>query len=134
MPFDRKTFKDKLQDVLGGALTHFYMVRLAEQNDQTKWVRHWTTEIDRLINMDTVRVLVSAIKGRWDKHKALAEALADVQAADAGYRRVAANYVKKVYRLKKMDDRLPAQAEQEFYDLVQQAAAETLTPDEDQHD
>ena len=30
MAFDRKTFKNKLQDILGGAITHFYMVKLAE--------------------------------------------------------------------------------------------------------
>src|SRR5438132_11211259 len=73
MAFDRKTFKDKLQDILGAALTHFYMVKLARLNSQTKWVQHWETELDRLVNMDAVRVLVSATKGRWDKERALAE-------------------------------------------------------------
>jgi hypothetical protein len=59
-------------------------------------------EIDRLIHMDTVRILVSEVKGNWDKTKALAESIRDVQAADSGYRRVAANYIAKVYQLKKI--------------------------------
>src|SRR5438445_3832140 len=89
----RKGFKDKLLETLGAALMHFYMVKLAEQNQQTKWVQHWRTEIDRLVNMDTVRVLISTTKGHWDRRKALGESLADVRTADSGYRRIAANYV-----------------------------------------
>jgi hypothetical protein len=104
------------------------MVKLATLNHQTKWVRHWQTEIDRLINMDTVRVLVSDIKGKWDKKKALAESLADVRAADRGYRRVAANYVAKVYKLKKINQQLPAGVDEPFYALVQQAAEAALSP------
>lgn len=126
MAFDRRTFKNKLQDILSTALTHYYMTKLAELNRQSKWVQHWKTEIDRLINMDTVRVLVSDIKGNWDKCKALAESLRDVQAADAGYRRVAANYVAKVYRLKRLDKELPVGIEGAFYQMVVEAAESVL--------
>jgi hypothetical protein len=130
MAFDRKTFKNRLQDILGGAITHFYMVKLAELNRQAKWVSHWRGELDRLINMDTVRILVSEIKGNWDKRKALGESLRDVQAADAGYRRVAANYIVKVYGLKKINRQLTAEVEAEFYSMVREAAERALTPDE----
>jgi hypothetical protein len=126
MAFDRKTFKDKLQDILGGALTHYYMVKLAELNEQTKWVQHWMSEVDRLINMDTVRFLVSRTKGKWDKRKALQESLDDVRAADSGYRKVAANYVARVYRLKKIDQDLPASVDEQFLAMVQQAAEDAL--------
>jgi hypothetical protein len=130
MAFDRKTFKDKLQDVLGGALTHYYMTRLAIHNKQSKWVRHWQNEIDRLIHMDMVRILVSHIKGTWDKRKALAESLADVRAADRGYRRVAANYVARVYSLKKVRQDLPDDVDADFYRMIQQAAEAALRPAE----
>lgn len=126
MAFDRNTFKDKLQDILGGALTHFYMVKLAELNGQTKWVQHWANEVDRLINMDAVRVMVSQTKGKWDKRKALHQSLADVQAADHGYRRVASNYVAKVYRLKKIKEDLLAGLEDQFLDMVQHAVDDSL--------
>ncbi|MCS6976562.1 MAG: hypothetical protein NZM31_06070 [Gemmatales bacterium] len=127
---DRKTFKNRLQDILGAALTHFYMVQLAQRNRQTKWVQHWNTEIDRLIHMDLVRILVSAINGgRWDKRKALAESLQDVQAADQGYRKVAANYIAKVYRLRKIEARLPQGMERSFYAAVQEAAEFAVQPD-----
>jgi hypothetical protein len=130
MAFDRKTFKNRLQDILGGAITHFYMVRLAELNRQSKWVSHWRGEIDRLVNMDTVRILVSEIKGNWDKRKALEESLRDVQAADAGYRRVAANYIGKVYNLKKLNRQLPAEVEVKFYSMVREAAERALRPED----
>jgi hypothetical protein len=129
MAFDRKTFKDKLLGVLSGAITHFYMVKLATQNRQTKWVQHWKTEIDRLVNLDTVTILVSEIKGHWDKGKALAESIRDVRSADSGYRRVAANYVARVYQLKKLRKDLPQGIEAEFYAMIEEAAERALSPD-----
>jgi len=126
MAFDRKTFRDKLLDILGGAITHYYMVKLAELNNQTKWVEHWNTEVDRLINMDTVRVLVTPIKGTWDKSRALQQSLQEVQGAEAGYRKVAANYVAKVYKLKKIKQDLAAGVENDFYKMVQLAAQSAL--------
>jgi hypothetical protein len=131
MAFDRKTFKDKLQDILGGAITHFYMVQLATLNKQSKWVKHWQSEVDRLINMDAVRVLVSRTKGNWDKRKALAESMADVAAADEAYRRTAANYVNKVYRLKKVNRKLPDDIQSDFYAAVESAAEHALDPTDD---
>jgi hypothetical protein len=129
MAFDRKTFKDRLQDILGGAITHFYMVKVAELNGETRWVQHWLTELDRLINMDVVRILVSQTKGKWDKRKALKESVADIRAADQGYRRVAANYVAKVYRLKKIRTELPGGMEKEFHDMLDAAVEHALRPD-----
>ena len=68
MAFNRQTFTDKLQFILSGALTHYYMVQLAQLNGQTKWVQHWKTEVDRLINFDTVQVLIANIKGLEGVH------------------------------------------------------------------
>lgn len=132
MAFDRKTFKDKLQDILGGALTHYYMIQLATLNKQTKWVKHWQAEVDRLINMDAVRVLVSRTKGSWDKRKALAASLQDVSAADEAYRRVAANYVSKVYGLKKINRNLPDDIQSDFFAAVELAADQALDPTENE--
>src|SRR3984893_12704957 len=119
MAFDRKPFRDKLRDILGGAITHYFMGELAELNGQTKWVHHWNTEVDRLVNMDTVRVLVTPIKGNWDKMRALQQSLQEVQGAEGGYRKIAANYVAKVYKLKRIKQDLVAEVEKEFYQMVQ---------------
>jgi hypothetical protein len=129
MAFNRQTFTDKLQFILSGALTHYYMVELARLNGQTKWVQHWKNEVERLINFDTVQVLVANIKGKWDKKKALEESLSDVRTADSGYRRIAANYVAKVYQLKKTKQNLPAGVEDEFYEMVHETAERALRPD-----
>lgn len=131
MAFDRKSFKNKLLGILGGAITHYYMVQFARLNKQSKWVQHWEGEVDRLVNMDFVVVAVSEIKGRWDKNKAIDETLADVAAADKRYRTVAANYVARVYKLKKVNKELPAAAEAAFFATVAQATTAALRPDED---
>jgi hypothetical protein len=126
MAFSRKTFKDRLLAVLSGAVTHFYMVELARRNNQTKWVQHWMNELDRLLNMDFIFMLVSEIRGRWDKRKALAETLEDLQAADRRYRTVAANYVARVYRLKKQRRDLPPELTNQFHRMVWEAAERGL--------
>jgi hypothetical protein len=128
MAYDRKGFKNKLLGTLSGAITHFYMVKFAERNGQTKWVEHWRTEIDRLVNMDLVVTLVSEIKGKWDKKRALEESLADVQAADRRYRTAAAHYVARVYSIKKLSKNLAPGVETEFFDLVRQAVESALSP------
>jgi hypothetical protein len=126
MAFDRKSFKNRLLGTLGGAITHYYMVKLAELNKQTKWVQHWNKEVDRLINMDLVVTVVSEIKGRWDKRKAIAECLADIKAADRRYRTVAANYVAKVYKLKKINKQLAAEVDRPFYETVHETVEAAL--------
>lgn len=126
MAFDRKTFKNKLLAILSGAITHFYMVQLAERNGKSKWVQHWKTEIDRLLNLDFVVVLVSETKGRWDKKKAVSETIADLATVDRRYRTVAANYVTKVYRLNKLDRHLPAELQDQFRSMIWEAVERGL--------
>ena len=130
MAYDRKTFKNKLLGTLSGAVTHFYMVQFAELNGQTKWVQHWKGEIDRLLNMEFVVTAITEIKGTWDKRKAIAETLADLAAADKRYRTAAANYVAKVYKLKKLKKDLPTGVEQEFHDMVHEATESALSSHE----
>ena len=126
MAYDRKTFKSRMLGVLSGALTHYYMIELAANNKQTKWVDHWSSELERLINLDLVTIVVTAIKGRWDKRKAVSETLADLASEDRSYRRIAANYVAKVYRLKKLDRQLPADVQDAFYAMVEESVARAL--------
>jgi len=131
MAFDRKTFKDKTLGILSGAITHFYMSKLAVANRQTKWVQHWQTEVDRLINMDFVVAILTEIKGKWDKQKAIGETLADVEAGKHRYRTAAINYVTKVYKLKKIKKDLPEDVDEEFLKLVRDAVDEALSPSVD---
>jgi len=130
MAYDRKTFKDRVLEKLGAALMHFYKVRLAELNRQTKWVDHWRAEVERLIYDEFETVLVHPIKGKWDRMRAVAEIVAELRAADSGYRTVAENAVKRNSRLRKANNRLSNAVENEFYNMVQEAANETLRIDE----
>jgi hypothetical protein len=128
MALDRKSFKSKVLGILGGAITHYYMVKLATLNRQTKWVQHWSSEVDRLINADFVIAVDTEIKGKWDKRKAITETLVYVAAGDHRYRTTAANYVAKVYKRKKINQDLPTGVEKSFYEMVQQATERALSP------
>ena len=129
MAFNRKSFKDRTLSILSGAITHFHMVQLAQLNHQSKWVQHWRSEIDRLVNMDFVVAILTEIKGKWDKRKAIQETLADIRSAEHRYINAAANYVAKVYKLKKIHRLVPQGIAEEFYDMVNEATESALSPD-----
>lgn len=131
MAFDRKTFKDKTLGILSGAITHFFMVKLAKLNGQTKWVQHWENELDRLVNMDFFVAILTEIKGKWDKRKAIGETLDDIRNAEKRYKRVAANYITKLYKLNKLNQDLPEGVEIPFYEMVDQATENALNPEDD---
>lgn len=103
---------------------------MAELNGQGKWVQHWKGEFDRLINMEFVVTAITEIKGHWDKRKAIAETLADLAAADKRYRTAAANYVAKVYKLKKVKKDLPDGVQDEFLDMVREATESALSSEQ----
>jgi hypothetical protein len=124
MAYDRSTFKNRVMEKIDGALVEYYKAELAELNGQTKWIQHWRTEVDRLLFIELHTVMVRPIKGRWDRRKAIAEVIAELKAADAGYRRVVEGAIKRYYGLKKIMKPLPAEATERFYDMVDQAANE----------
>lgn len=134
MAFTRQAYKDKMLGHLIGAVGHFFMVKLAELNGHTKWVQHWKSEVDRLVNMEFVVAVLAPTKGKWDKRKAIHETVEDVRSTEARYGRAAGNYLKKVYRLKKIKEDLPAGVEEEFYAMVHEAAERALCPEEGEED
>src|SRR2546422_9159334 len=89
MAYDRETFKDKVEEKAGGALLEHYKACLARATRQTKWVEHWETEVDRLLNTELVVVLLHSIKGFKDRKKAAREVLDHLRSLDTRYRRAA---------------------------------------------
>ena len=130
MAFTRQAYKDKMLGHLIGAVGHFFMVKLAERNGQTKWVQHWNSEVDRLVNMEFVVAVLAPIKGHWDRRKAIQETVEDIRAAELRFCRAAGNYLARVYKLKKIKKDLPAGVEAEFYAMVQEAAERALSPED----
>ena len=102
MAYDRETFKDKVEEHVGGALLEFYKATLAKKIGQTKWVQHWNTEVRNLLDRNLVTVLRHEVRGSWDRRKALAEVVAALKKKDAGYRRSAERIVMRDYRLPKL--------------------------------
>ena len=121
MAYDRNTFKDKVEEHIGGALLEFYKARLATKNKQTTWVAHWLTEVDTLLNRNLVAALLHSIRGFTDRAKAFDQVMAAMQARDRAYRAAAERVVLKDYRLTKLRHRLSAEDTAEFWARVQTA-------------
>jgi len=102
MAYNRETFKDKVEEHIGGALLEFYKATLAKKIGQTEWVQHWMTEVKNLLDRNLVTVLRHEIRGFKDRKKALNEVILALKAKDAGYRRSAERVLIMGYKLRKL--------------------------------
>lgn len=98
--YDRKTFDKKITEKIVGALREFTKYKTAELNNQTKWVQHWKTEVDRLINIEFIDIYKSPIKGFKNKEKVLLEIINQFsdKANIKQYERYSKNVYKKYYK------------------------------------
>jgi hypothetical protein len=102
MAYKREDFKNKVQSHLTGAIVEFYKATLATKNGQTKWVQHWMTEVKQLVDRNLPFEILHPIRGFKDRSKAFTEAVAEIKAGDARYRRYAETTIIKDYKLKKL--------------------------------
>lgn len=126
MAYDRNTFKDKLEEHIGGAYLEFYKARLATKNGRRKWVDHWNTEVRRLLDRSLVAAMLHSIRGFKDRGKAYAEVKAGLIANDAGYRVAAENTVLKDFKLRNLQVALEDADRDDFWKLVDAAASRGL--------
>ena len=126
MAYERVDFKNEVEEHVGGALLEFYKTRLAEKSGETKWVAHWDGEVKRLLEQSLVATLLHSIRGFSDRRKAMAEAIAEIGASDAGYRRAAMNVVLRDFKLVKVKKGIEAGDTGEFWRMVEAAAAVAL--------
>ena len=102
MAYKREDFKNKVQSHLTGAIVEFYKATLATKNGQTKWVQHWMTEVKQLVDRNLPFEILHPSRGFKDRSKAFTEAVAEIKAGDARYRRYAETTIIKDYKLKKL--------------------------------
>jgi hypothetical protein len=121
MAYSRETFKDRVEEKVGGALFEYYKAECASVNGFERWVEHWRTEVQRLLGELQI-ALLHGIKGFKDRRKAYGEVLRYVQDKDISYRRAAATTVAKDFKVKKLRHEIPAAARPAFYQMVQEAA------------
>lgn len=62
MAYRREDFKNKVGEKVGGALFEYYKATLASSSGQTRWVQHWRSEVERLIETELVIVLLHRSK------------------------------------------------------------------------
>jgi hypothetical protein len=126
MAYAREDFKNKVEEHLSGALLEFYKARLAQKNGQIRWVDHWLSEVRRLLELSLVAALLHPIRGFRDRRKALDEAIGEIKAVDAGYRRTAENVIKRDYAVVKLKRRLDDDDATAFWEMVETATAPAL--------
>lgn len=72
--FSRDAFKNEIQFKVALALIEYAFILTAQANNETKWVEHKKTEIERLLKEIEIVMLLD-IKGKWDKRRAALEAI-----------------------------------------------------------
>ena len=123
MAYNRETFKNKVEEKVGGALLENYKAVLATLNGQTRWVRHWHAEVDRLLDSELVVVLLHTIKGFTDRKKAANEVVVQLRASDVRYQRSAEHIIKKDFELKRITTRISDDFSASFYARVEEVVA-----------
>lgn len=118
--YNREAFKNKVEEKVGSALLEHYKAILATLNGQTRWVRHWQAEVDRLLDSELVVVLLHTIRGFKDRQKAAKEVLGQLRASDDRYQRAAEHIVKKDFELKKLTARIPDHCSASFFARVEE--------------
>ena len=122
MAYTRQTFKDKLEEHIGGAYTEFYKGTFAKKNGQVKWVTHWFTEVHNLLDRNLVVALLHSCRGFKDKRKALAEVVTYLKTLDEHYRKAAETQIKRDYKLKDVTVPLDDLDMAAFWQRVEDAA------------
>src|SRR5271166_2691244 len=102
MAYRRSELKNKVESPLTGAIVEFYKAPLAKQNGQTRWIEHWMSEAKQLIETRLVAELLHPIRGFAGRRKAFEEAVVEIKAGDASYRRYAETTIKRDYKLTKL--------------------------------
>lgn len=130
MAYDRRTYKDKVESPLVGAIIEFYKARLAKKNGQSRWVKHWMTEVRQHIETKLVIEILHSIRGFKDRRKAYAEVVSEVRASDQTFRTFAENTIVKDYKLPKLGVRLGDDDTAAFWALVEKVAEGALASTE----
>jgi hypothetical protein len=125
MAYSRQTFKNRVEEKIGGALLDFYKAECAEANGQTRWVEHWRSEAGRLLGELQV-VLLHEIRGFKDRRRAFNEVIQYVRSKDASYRRIAEAAVKRDFKLKKLKAGVPDDSWETFETAVENTASEVM--------
>lgn len=127
MAYNRETFKDRVEEYIGGAWLEFYKARLATKNGKTKWVDHWMSEVRSLLTRFQFLIIDHEIRGFKNRRKAIAQVILLMQKKDPNYRRGATSIVKKDFAITRLRFDLDATDRDEFWGLVQLAIDEGLS-------
>jgi len=99
MAYSRNNFKNKVQEYAVGAFYEFLIAEYFKKNNQTKWVDHKTTEVERLLSqMQTLQFYTT--KGNFDKKKAALEVISDLESKSSHFFSVATNTYEKYFKEK----------------------------------
>lgn len=129
---NREAFKDRFEEIAGGALLDFLKAAIAQKAGHSVWVRCWTTEVDRLLNEDLVALLKGETTDFNDRHEAINEVVVWLKSRQESYAASASRVVAKELNLERLDVRLDDEDFERFWArverVVQAEIVEALEP------
>ena len=122
MAYNRDTFKDRVREHITGAYLEYYKATLAKKNGYTKWVTHWETEVQTLLDRNLIAVLFHDVRGFKDRRKAFAEVSAALKAKDGSFRAAAEKVIRRDFEVRRLAIPLDDEDMAQFWLRVEQAA------------
>jgi len=126
MAYNRQTFKDRIEEHIGGAILEFYKATLAKKNGETRWVQHWMTEVHTLLDHNLVLVITHEIRGFKDVRKAYNEVVTAIAAKDESYRGIAERQIKRDFKRSELEVPLDDADTAAFWERVNTAAEDAF--------
>jgi hypothetical protein len=115
----REEFINKLNDVLGPALSHHYRVVLGRLNNRQDQIEKWQRHEDGFLRRFARRLVEPTKAKGLDRRKAAEQALREIMQTDTLRRRVESADFQRTYKLKTLNP-LPEDAHEEFVARVRE--------------
>jgi len=117
MAYSRTDFKNKVEEKIGGALYEYLKATYAKANGETKWVTHWNSEVDRLLDTEIVVVILHTATFK-NKLKAATEVLTELKKVLNNYKSSAKKQLETSYFKKPFKKEIDEKQIQSFFDRV----------------
>lgn len=123
MAYSRTEFKNKVEEKIGGALFEYLKSKYTTANSETKWVRHWDSEVNRLLDTELVVVLLHTASFK-NKQKAAYEVIDSLKNMVESYRKSARLQLEKNYFRRSLKVEIPEKKIKEFFHRVETIVTE----------
>lgn len=122
MAYSRTEFKNKIEEKIGGAFYEYLKAAYTKTNGETRWVDHWNSEVDRLLDTELVVVLLHTATFK-NRLKATTEVIIELKKVTNNYKASAKKQLELSYFKKPFKKDLDEKQIQSFFDRVEKILA-----------